>query len=125
MKCPVCKNKIKDILADECPYCKTKFDDVKERKYKTNYNNEKCNADILNVFANINLIISIIVAIFIWIRFSVIEKIGEYNFIKGEYAKTAEINWCAILGGIGIIFSGLTLYFTLKTIIDIFDKVDN
>lgn len=102
MKCPICNEKVSRDLAF-CPNCKANLGE-----------NGRTNADILQIFAYINIIIAIIGAIFVWVKFSFITVNGK-----------DVINWFGILGGVGIIISGLTLFFLLRTIVDIFYEIDN
>lgn len=90
----------------------------------SNENVVQSNADVLKVFAIINLILSVAVAIFVWAKFSTIEVIGEYSYTLQEFRKTTETNGYAIAGGFGIIYGGLVLFFTLMTIVDIFNRVN-
>ena len=115
VKCPVCKTKINE-LDEICPNCKTNLDEVGNKK--------KSNADILNFMANLNIILSIIGAIFIWVKFSTIEVIKKYTFTSGTYTEKV-INWYAILGGVGILIAGFTLFFLLKKVADIYWEVGN
>jgi len=61
--------------------------------------------------AFINIVLSIIATILIWINFSV-SKI------------TDEINLLGITGGIAVLITGFTLFFLLRTIVDIYRKVE-
>jgi len=122
MRCPICKEKVNE-LEDVCPNCKTNFEEYEKEKRKFREVSDGNNAERLNVMAYINLILSIIGAICIWINFSKIEVLGKYDYITGEYSKTTQTNWYGIFGGIGVIIAGLTLFFLLKTIVDIYWKV--
>ena len=64
MKCPICKAKLNE-LDEICPNCKTNLDEVE--------NGRKTNADILNFMAYLNIILSVIGAIFIWMKFQKID----------------------------------------------------
>lgn len=123
MKCPICKANVNE-LDEFCPNCKTSFDDYEEHKAKHTKEFKNTNADKLNVMANINIILSIIGAVCVWIKFSNTEVLGKYNYITGEYAKSTEINWYGILGGAAILIAGFTLFFLLKTIDDIYWEVE-
>lgn len=101
MKCPICNERVSSDMA-VCPNCKTNLGD-----------NSRSNADKLNIFAYINLIISVICAILVWINFS-FTSVGGKNVI----------NWFGILGGIGIIISGLTIFYLFRTIVDIYYEVE-
>ena len=68
------------------------------------------NADALNFMAVINIIISIVGAITVW-----------SNFGTTRYEET---NWFGIIGGLAILIVGFTQFFLLKTVVDIYDKVD-
>ena len=104
VECPNCKNLIEDD-SKQCLYCKTNFDEEKT------YENDKkdfSNADILNIFSYVGLIITIIVGIILSID----------AFIQDRF------NLYFLLGGISILFSGFILFFLLKTIVDIYDKIE-
>lgn len=98
--CPSCNRKIEDWRG-ECPYCRNKTDGNNNGKTFTN-------AQCLNIIASIYLVITIlsIAAIFILI-------------ING-----AENTFLHIIMAFSILFFGLTIYFLLKTIVDIFNKVN-
>lgn len=122
MKCPVCKEKVNE-LDEVCPNCKTNFDEY-ERKYEKK--SESTNADRLNVMANINIMLSIIGAILIWVNFSTMEVTKESifkNYSSGHYTATV-INWYGVIGGIAVLIVGFTLFFLLKTIVDIYKEVE-
>ena len=102
MKCPICNEKVSRDVAF-CPNCKTNLEA-----------NERTNADKLEIFAYINIVIAIISAIIVWVKFSFISVNGK-----------DVINWFGILGGAGIVISGLTLFYLLRTIVDIFNEIDN
>lgn len=114
MKCPVCKMNVNE-LAEVCPNCKTNFEDYEAGKPK------RSNATCLNFMANVNIVVSIIGAICIWINFSTIEVVKN-GYIIGTYTEKT-INWYGIIGGIAILIAGFTVFFLLKTIIDIYDEV--
>lgn len=120
MKCPVCKANVNE-LDEVCPVCKTNFDDYEKGKQKFKEEPKKTNADYLNFMAIINIVLSIIGAITIWVNFSTI----EYTTTSKYATPVTDINWYGILGGIGILIIGFTVFFLLKTIIDIYDKVEN
>ncbi len=125
MKCPICKEKINE-LDEVCSNCKTNFDEYEEyeRKYVKEFKNT--NADKLNIMANINIILSIIGAIVIWVKFSKLEVVTQStykNYSSGYYTDTV-INWYGIAGGIAILIAGFTLFFLLKTIVDIYWEVE-
>lgn len=70
------------------------------------------NAKWLDRMAEINLFITIIAT--------------PYFFYKGFMDLDAEINInINILIGLGILMSGLTLFFLLETVVDIYNKLDN
>ena len=125
MKCPVCKERVNE-LDEVCPNCKTNFDEY-EQHVKTNTKEFKStNADRLNVMANINIILSIISAIVVWVKFSKLEVVTQStykNYSSGYYTDTV-INWYGIVGGIAILIAGFTLFFLLKTIVDIYSEVE-
>lgn len=113
IKCPKCGKEI-DEWENVCPYCKTNFN-----KFDRGQGEIRNHAYWLNAFAIIDLIISIIASIIVFINYSTIEitdKIGASSEIA--------INWIGILGGIGIFITGLTTYFLLETIVDIYDMTE-
>lgn len=109
MKCPICKAKI-DELDEICPRCKTNFDDyekrknLQEKKNERYIENEKVNADYLNIMANIDIILTIISAIATFF----------YDF--------SIVN---IVSTIVILISGFTIFFLLKTVVDIYYNTEN
>lgn len=109
MKCPVCKANVNE-LDEVCPVCKANFDDYEKGKEKFKEEPKKTNADYLNFMAIINIILSIIVTLAIWINYGT----TRYD----------ELNWVGILSGIAVLIAGFTLYFLLKTVIDIYDKIE-
>lgn len=109
MECPNCKKEIEDWRA-ECQYCNINFEDYEKGKEKFKERTKKTNADVLNIIAIINLCLSIVGALIIGIYYGVI----EYD----------EMNWIGIITGIGVLLSGITLFFVLETIVDIYRKVE-
>lgn len=112
IKCPVCRKEVSE-LDESCPHCGITFDDTAIREEYEDENIENVsfdNAKCLNVMAYINIVLSIIAAILIWINFS-LSKI------------TDEINLLGIFGGVAILIAGFTLFFLLRTIVDIYRKV--
>ena len=105
--CPKCGKEVEEWRA-ECPYCKINFEKY-EKNSGSNYIEDKTNAYYLNILAIINLVISIIGAIFILA-----------NYYKDYYDN---VNWIGIIGGVAILIGGFTIFFLLKTVIDIFNKV--
>ena len=98
-----------------------------EENKNNNTNNEnmpQSNAEVLKVLAILSLILSIVAAIVIWVKFSTIEVIGEYSYTLNDFKRTTETNGVAIAGGFATIYGGIVLYFALATIVDIFNKVD-
>lgn len=83
-------------------------------------NEKNTNADCLNAMATVNIILSIIGAIAIWVNFSTI----EYTTTSKYATPVTEINWYGILGGIAVLIAGFTLFFLLKTIVDIYWEVE-
>ncbi len=71
---------------------------------------KKTNADYLNFMANLNIVLSIIGTIAIWVNFGM----TEYD----------EFNWIGIISGIAVLIAGFTLFFLLQTIIDIYEEVE-
>lgn len=124
MKCPVCGEKINE-LDEVCPHCKTNLDEVESKNELNGEVEPSSHADILKIFAIFNLILSIGVAIFIWVKLSTIEVIGEYSYTLQDFKRTTETNGYAIAGGFAIIYGGIILYFALMTIVDIYYKVEN
>jgi hypothetical protein len=93
---------------------KKKSEELTENISSNNENKEKrTNADNLHTVACIYVLLSIISAIIVWTKFSIVER---------TYADA--INWFAILGGIAILFIGATIYFLFETIVDIYEKVE-
>lgn len=117
MKCPICKANVNE-LADFCPNCKTNFDEYEEYSRKHGKEESRTNADILNFMANLNITLTIISSIVIWLKFSTVEMVSKYGIA------TTEMNWYGIIGGFGIFISGFTLFFLLKTIVDIYYEVE-
>lgn len=118
MRCPVCKEKVNE-LDEVCPNCKTNFDEYEEHEKKYTKEFKNTNADRLNFMAYINLVLSIVGAIAIWVNFSTI----EYKATSKYATSITEINWYGIFGGIGILIVGFTLFFLLKTVADIYWEV--
>lgn len=108
INCPNCGKKI-DEWRTYCPYCEEK---VKEesRKYT--------NADKLNIFANIILIIGIIISVLIFICFSTTKVLSDPTL---ELYRS-EINWIGIISSIISFISTLSFYYLCKTIVDIYRK---
>ena len=107
VKCPKCGKDVEEWRA-ECPYCKINFEKY-NRESGGNYVVNKDNAYYLNIFSIINLVISVVGAILVWTNFY-----KDYN---------DNINWIGIIGGVAILIGGFTLFFLLKTIVDIFYKI--
>ncbi len=142
IKCPICNKNINE-LDEVCPYCKTDFDKLdgidqkiklenkeenKERIQKMDFVlNERVpnrtNADNLNVMANINIVLSIIGAILIWANFGTQEIRHKGSYWETGYTETVA-NWYGILGGVAVLIAGFTVFFLLKTIIDIYFEVE-
>lgn len=132
VKCPVCKKEISE-LDESCPYCHTIFDDITEEISETGrktenhekeiYDKKRTNADCLNFMANINIILSIIGAILIWANFGTAEIIRKSTYFSSGYTETIA-NWYGIFGGVAVLIAGFTLYFLLKTIVDIYWKTE-
>lgn len=110
MKCPKCDAEIEENVTN-CPYCGSEVKELEKQE-------ERTNADCLNFMANLNIVLSIISAIAVWVNFSTIEVIGRYT-----YETTTKTNWFGIIGGFGILIAGFTLFFLLKTIVDIYNEV--
>jgi len=119
MKCPVCKANVNE-LDEICPVCKTNFEDYERGKEKFKEELKKTNADYLNFMAIVNIIISIVGAIAIWVNFSTI----EYKTTSKYATAVTEINWYGIIGGVGILIAGFTIYFLLKTVVDIYNEIE-
>mgnify|MGYP005791972243 CR=1 FL=1 len=106
MKCTNCGKEIENWRA-ECPYCKMNFEKNKQNS---------SNAKYLNIMANINLVICIIGAI------SII--ISSIIYANEEYLEITEIIWIPLVIAIGLIIGGFTIFFLLRTIIDIYRKIE-
>lgn len=117
VKCPKCGREV-DEWENECPYCKTNFE-----KYNRGETSNRNHAYWLNIFAIINIVLCIIASIIIFINFSTSEIVTDYSYISGSTTETV-INWVGIIGGISVLILGLTQYFILETIIDIYDMVE-
>lgn len=142
IKCPICNKNINE-LDEVCPYCKTDFDKLDGIDQKIKLKNEeenkeriqkmdfvlnervpnRTNADNLNVMANINIILSIIGAILIWANFGTQEIRHKGSYLETGYTETVA-NWYGILGGVAVLIAGFTVFFLLKTIIDIYFEVE-
>ena len=81
------------------------------------------NAYWLNILAIINLVICIIATVIIFINYSTMEVMENYEYISGTHTETV-INWIGIIGGTATLLFGITQYFMLKTIIDVHDMVE-
>lgn len=101
MKCPNCNKNVSE-LDEICPHCKKRLIESDENVPVTSSNAHK-----LNIMANILLVISFIIAILIWVNFSII-----YD----------EINWYGIFGGIITVIFGYTQFLSFKTLVDIYNK---
>lgn len=110
MKCPICNKEYEDWRA-QCPYCKGK------EKYATD--GERSNADCLSVVANINLAIFIIASLYYFynVFISLVELIN-YSYVEGI---TIGIN---LIYGVSLLLVGFTVFFLLKTIVDIYYKIN-
>ncbi|MCI8309112.1 MAG: hypothetical protein HFJ45_02650 [Clostridia bacterium] len=75
------------------------------------------NATCLNIMAYINVIVSIIGAIYILFNFGIVKVESEY---VGDYITT---NSYGIAGAIAMLIASFTIFFLLKTIVDIYRKV--
>ena len=108
--------------------CNKNEEENKERIQKMDFVlNERVpnrtNADNLNVMANINIILSIIGAILIWANFGTQEIRHKGSYWETGYTETVA-NWYGILGGVAVLIAGFTVFFLLKTIIDIYFEVE-
>lgn len=117
MKCPICKANVNE-LADFCPNCKTNFDEYEKYSKKHRKEGSRINADVLDFVANLNIVLTVISSIIIWFKFSTIETVSKYG------TTTTEMNWYGIAGGFVILISGFTLFFLLKTVVDIYWEVE-
>lgn len=117
VKCPKCGREVEE-WAGKCPYCKTNFE-----KYNRGETSNRNHAYWLNIFAIINIVLCIIASIVIFINFSTSEIVTDYSYISGSTTE-AVTNWVGIIGGISVLILGLTQYFILETIIDIYDMVE-
>lgn len=84
---------------------------------------DRNNANWLNIFAIINVILCIVASIIIFINYSTMDVIENYEYISGTHTETV-INWIGIIGGAATLLFGITQYFMLKTIIDIHDMLE-
>lgn len=91
---------------------------IEEENEKSNMCNQKehimenaTHVNALNVIAYINLVLSMIGAIFVLINYSKSDITDEFSIV-------------GICGAIAIIIAGLTLFFLFKTIVDIYWKVE-
>ena len=98
VKCPKCGKEVEEWRA-ECPYCRINFE-----KYNQDSRND-------NLESRNN-------AYYLKIVFIMIIKLD--NYYKDYYDN---INWIGIIGGIAVLIGGLTLFFLLRTITDIYYKV--
>lgn len=109
MKCPICKANI-DELDEICPNCKTNFDDyeknknIQQKRDSRDMDDEKVSADYLNIMANIDIMLTIISAIAIFFY--------DFSIVNTVLAVT-------------ILISGFTIFFLLKTIVDIYYNTEN
>lgn len=76
--------------------------------------NVKSNADHLETLAIINLVVFIITAIVCF--YGVIPEFIEYGSVE---------NYILLIAGISSLLTGFTLYFLLKTVADIYNKLDS
>lgn len=105
MKCSNCNTEIEDWRV-ECPKCKINIEKYNEGERKVA---KTTNADCLNLMATINIVLSIIGAITVWANYGM--------------TKYSDFNWIGIASGIGILIAGFTVFFLLKTVVDIHDKI--
>ena len=82
-----------------------------------NMNNKAKNAEWLGIMAVINLVICILATIAIWVAPFILEE--EFFIFEDK----GGINVPAVILGIGVLISGFTQYFLLKTIQDIYYKI--
>lgn len=138
IKCPVCKKEVSE-LDETCPYCNANFKDMEDEftevieqlqedetievENSDDTEEKRTNADCLSVMANINIILSIIGAIAIWCNFGTTEELHKGTYLSGSYTETVA-NWLGIIGGIAVLIGGFTLFFLLKTIVDIYRRVE-
>jgi len=117
MKCPVCNEEVSE-LDESCPHCQINFADFLRENNRTN-EKERTNADCLNTMANVNVVLSIIIsAILIFPNLvEVSARINGYSIDSSALT--------AIVLGIVCLILGITLCFFLKTIADIYKKVEN
>lgn len=107
-----------DIRYQMCDACFKRFTEANQVIDKKE--EKRTNADCLNFMANLNIILSIIGAIAIWINFSTI----KYKATSIYGSTYSEINWIGIIGGFAVLLGGFTLFFLLKTIVDIYYEVE-
>ena len=121
IKCPVCKKEISE-LDESCPYCNIVFNADNSVKENSEYG-KKNNAYYLNIMAYVNIILSIAGAILIWINFGTAEVAHKSTYLSSGYTETIA-NWYGIFGGVAVLIIGFTLFFLLKTIVDIYWEIE-
>lgn len=119
MKCPVCNEEVSE-LDESCPHCQINFADFEKQNNKEEKSEkERTNADYLNTIANIIIVLSIISAIVL-----ILPSLINLSYAINGYSTDFSAWLPAILGGICLL-SGVTLFFLLKTVVDIYRKVES
>lgn len=91
--------------------------EVQENK-QTNQEKQRTNADCLNTMANIIIVVSIIATIVL-----IFPNLVNLSEVINGYS-TDSFTWLPIVSGVICLLSGVTLYFLLKTVVDIYRKVE-
>lgn len=111
MVCPKCKVnlEIHHIQSGECPFCGYKFEGriIKEENEKSKANIGQIHSKRLEIMANINIILSVISAVVV---------------LTSYYSEYYGLNIYVIGIVIAILLFGITQYYLLKTIVDIYNK---
>lgn len=116
MKCPICKEKVSE-LESICPNCKTNLNEY-EKSRSNRHIIEGTNAHKLSIMANINLIACIITSIILIVP-NLLDLSAMINGISSNNS-----SWITIILSLGTLIIGFTVYFLLKTIGDIYYKVE-
>lgn len=104
MKCTNCDREYEEWRA-ECPYCKGK--NMKD--------GERSNADCLNIIANINITLFIIASLYYFYN--------AFILLIDGYIEVMVIG-INLVYGVSLLLVGFTIFFLLKTIVDIYYKTN-
>ena len=96
IKCPVCRKEINE-LDESCPHCHIKFEDMEDEV-----------SEVIEQLQEDEAVES--------------ENLHKGTYLSSSYTETVA-NWFGIIGGIAVLIGGFTLFFLLKTIVDIYRKV--